>query len=150
MTSGFLLRNLNGEAEVKRTWLVVTALVLVGIVSLFSHNLVFAKPQHEPPFASNLKVLTFVKSRAQLLSWMEMMEESLGVNCDFCHNPQNFASDVKPTKLRARSMLKMLLQIRHEYFTFPHAIKPTCYTCHRGHTIPVNAPSGGFPNFNAN
>ncbi len=134
----------------KRTWLVVSALVLIGVGSLFSHDLAFARQNPEPSFAKNLQVLTFLKSKKQLKSWMDMMKKSLGVSCRFCHNTQNYASDAKVAKRRARMMLKMLVQIRHEYFSFPHAKKPTCYTCHRGHKIPENIPPGGFKNFDNN
>jgi hypothetical protein len=144
------LKKLNGEAPVKRTWIIVTALILIGLVSLFSHNIVFAKQKPEPSFAKNLQVLTFLKSKKELKSWMDMIKQSLGVNCSYCHNTQNFASDAKVPKRRARMMLKMLVQIRQEYFSFPDAKKPTCYTCHQGHKVPVNMPPGGFKNFSDN
>ena len=131
----------------KKAWIVVTALVLTGVVGLSSRDLAFGNQKQEPSFAKNLQVLTFLKSKEELKSWMGMMKQSLGVNCSFCHNTQNYASDVKVPKRRARMMLKMLLQIRQEYFSFPNAKKPTCYTCHRGHKRPLNMPPGGFKNF---
>ena len=133
---------------VKNTWLAVALLVSVGAGSLMINNVVFAntKPK-EPSFAKNLQVLTFLKSKQQLKGWMHMIKTSLGVNCDYCHNTNNFASDAKPPKRIARVMLKMLVQIRKDYFAFPNAQKPTCFTCHQGHKKPVNAPAEGFKGF---
>ncbi len=127
-----------------KNWLVFPLLVAIGIGGLVVQNNVYAKEHSGPKFAKNLQVLTFVKSKKQLHSWMHMISQSLGVKCAFCHNTNNFASDAKPTKRIARVMLKMLLQIRSTYFSFPHAKKPTCYTCHQGHRHPRNTPAGGF------
>ncbi len=132
----------------KKTWLGIALLISFGAGSLLIHSVVFAstKPK-EPSFAKNLQVLTFLKSKQQLKDWMHMFKTSLGVNCDFCHNTNNFASDAKPPKRIARVMLKMLLKIRKEYFSFPNAKMPTCYTCHRGQKVPEIEPASGFKGF---
>lgn len=133
---------------VKKTWLAVALLILIGSGSLLIHDVVFARTQEsEPAFAKNLHVLTFVKSKAELKGWMNMIKTSLGVDCDYCHDTNDFASDAKPPKRIARVMLKMLVQIRKDYFSFPNAQPPTCYTCHQGHKKPVNEPSNGFKGF---
>ena len=129
---------------VKRSRLVFAALIAIGLGSLLVHNRVYAHQQTKPTFAKNLQVLTFVKSKEELKSWMRMFKTSLGVDCDYCHNTDNFASDEKPAKRKARMMLKMLLQIRQGYFSYSNAKQPTCYTCHRGQKEPVNEPPGGF------
>ncbi len=120
-------------------------LVAVGLSSLLIHDNVFAKEQQKPKFAKNLQVLTFLKSKEELKGWMHMIKTSLGVDCDYCHNTDDFASDQKPPKRIARNMIKMLLQVRQDYFSFPNAEQPTCYTCHQGHKKPINEPKGGFP-----
>jgi hypothetical protein len=120
-------------------------LVIAGAMGLSSNNhLPLSNSQLQQPFAKNLQVLKFVKSKEELKSWMKMIKTSLGVDCDYCHNTDNFASDEKPTKRKARVMLKMLVQIRNDYFSYPNAKQPTCYTCHQGHKEPVNQPPGGF------
>ncbi len=129
---------------VKRTWLAIVVIISIGVGSLLIHNRVYAHPQTQPTFAKNLQVLKFVKSKEELKGWMKMIKTSLGVDCDYCHNTDNFASDEKPAKRKARMMLKMLIQIRQDYFSYPNAKQPTCYTCHQGHKEPVNEPSGGF------
>ena len=100
--------------------------------------------QSQSAFAKNLQVLKFVKSKQELKGWMHMIKTSLGVDCDYCHNTDDFASDEKPTKRKARMMLRMLVQIRADYFSYPDAKQPTCYTCHQGNKEPTNEPSGGF------
>jgi|YelNatPaOPRAMG01_1025707.scaffolds.fasta_scaffold05286_4 hypothetical protein len=129
---------------VKRNWLVIIVFILFGVGNLLIHNRVFANSQTEPTFAKNLQVLKFVKSKEELKVWMRMIKTSLGVDCDYCHNTDNFASDEKPAKRKARMMLRMLIQIRQDYFSYPDAKQPTCYTCHQGHKEPVNEPTGGF------
>lgn len=129
---------------VKKTYLALTIITFLGVSNLIIHNKVIAHPQAQQTFAKNLQVLKFVKSKEELKGWMKMIKTSLGVDCDYCHNTDNFASDEKPTKRKARMMLRMLIQIRQDYFSYPNAKQPTCYTCHQGHKEPVNAPSGGF------
>ena len=59
-------------------------------------------------------------------------------NCNYCHNPENLASDEVYTKVVARRMIQMTRQINSAWQ--PHVVKTgvTCYTCHRGQPIPAN------------
>ena len=124
---------------------VVSALIIIGISGLVFHrNRAYANPQSQTAVGKNLQILKFVKSKDELKGWMRMIKTSLGVDCDFCHDTDNFASDEKPEKRKARMMLKMLVQIRGDYFAYPDAKQPTCYTCHQGHKEPVSEPPGGF------
>ena len=129
----------------RKSLMVISTLIVVGITGLLFHrSQVYADSQSQTSFAKNLQVLKFVKSKQELKGWMNMIKASLGVDCDYCHNTDNFASDEKPTKRKARMMLKMLVQIRADYFAYPDAKQPTCYTCHQGHKEPTNEPEGGF------
>jgi len=129
----------------RKSLTVISILIVVGMTGLFfHHSQVYADSQSQTAFAKNLQVLKFVKSKQELKSWMNMIKTSLGVDCDYCHNTDNFASDEKPTKRKARMMLKMLVQIRADYFAYPDAKQPTCYTCHQGHKEPTIEPEGGF------
>ena len=81
---------------------------------------------------------------------------ALGVQCNFCHVPRDFASDANPHKDVARGMLRM---VQHINGTDLKAIaglsdaKVTCYSCHRGATKPATeapapvaaAPAGAAP-----
>lgn len=124
----------------KKSWFILLMLVGIGIGALLAHKRVYATQQSQPAFAKNLQVLKFVKSKDELKGWMKMIKNSLGVDCDFCHNTDDFASDEKPEKRKGRMMLKMLVQIQQDYFAYPNAKEPTCYTCHHGQKEPVNSP----------
>ncbi|MGO9482343.1 MAG: photosynthetic reaction center cytochrome c subunit family protein [Candidatus Kryptoniota bacterium] len=89
---------------------------LIQIIKTYAATPPTDLAQSQPSFAKNLQVLKFIKSKQELKSWMNMIKTSLGVDCDYCHNTDNFASDEKPTKRKARMMLKMLVQIRADYF----------------------------------
>lgn len=84
-----------------------------------------------PP--KNLKVL----SADGLIPNMRAAAAGLGVMCDYCHE-QDRSSDAKPTKLTARMMFSMVMDINSK---FPDGkVHVTCYTCHRGATEPLTAP----------
>ncbi len=87
-------------------------------------------------FGQNLQVLHGITSRGQLLNVMRGFQEALGVKCDFCHNKQDFASDDKPQKRMARVMITMVRNIDSNYLNAPGLEKVTCFTCHRGRSIP--------------
>ena len=82
----------------------------------------------------NLKVLTPEDLRAGA---MRQATQGLGVRCDYCH-VQDRSSDEKPQKLMARNMFAMTKEINAK---FPDGkVHVTCYTCHRGVTMPLTAP----------
>jgi len=105
---------------------------------------------HEPlPKPTNLKVLPKNISPDDLKKIMHGIAGSLGVKCGFCHamNPQthklNFASDAKPDKQIARTMMLMTRDINEKFMSqvhdpdaMPEDKHVTCGTCHRGHKMP--------------
>jgi Photosynthetic reaction centre cytochrome C subunit len=93
-------------------------------------------PDSGNSFGNNLKVLHGIHSRDQLMSVMRGFTEALGVKCDFCHNTDNFASDEKMQKRMARVMITMVANIDNNYLVGPQMEKVTCFTCHRGSSIP--------------
>ena len=82
----------------------------------------------------NLKVLP---DDANLIPAMRAAAAGLGVMCDYCH-VQNRASDEKQTKLTARMMFEMVKDINGKFTDGKAHV--TCYTCHRGQTMPLTAP----------
>ena len=90
----------------------------------------------------NVKVLTGLYAQP-FQEEMNLIVQGLGVNCNTCHVPRNFASEDKPLKLKARQMLEMTKALNKQYFP---DYKPkegesvlgrvTCYTCHKGEQIP--------------
>ena len=118
-----------------------------------------AHDQHHPmtlPKPVNLKVLPKDTSPDQLMKIMRGYSQQLGVHCNFCHviNQQtrrpDFASDEKPEKNTARTMMLMNQEINEKYMSqihdpdaAPDQKTDTCGTCHRGHSMPITfkAPS---------
>lgn len=59
---------------------------------------------------------------------------SLGARCNYCHNPDDFASDEKDAKKTAREMIKMRGEINARFPTLGNTFG--CFTCHHGHQTP--------------
>jgi len=97
----------------------------------------------------NLKVLPKNISSKDLSHIMiDEFEDGLGVGCNFCHAKENnsnkldYASDAKPEKQIARSMMHMTLGINKKFFHLRRpalgdsSIVVTCGTCHHGQPRP--------------
>jgi hypothetical protein len=103
----------------------------------------------------NLKVLPPNISHDQLIATMRFFARSLGVKCNHCHveNPADskeqydFPSDAKPEKSVARTMIGMANRINSDYISHLNrqAETVTCFTCHRGHSIPESTPPPESP-----
>ena len=96
-----------------------------------------------PDTFTNLQVLPKTISKQELVTTMRGYVFSLGVRCDHCHAAgktgagMDFASDDKPAKQTARTMMRMTADINHNYvaaLTPPRTVE--CVTCHRGLTDP--------------
>ena len=102
-------------------------------------------PQGDAP--KNLKVLPKDTPRQRLLGAMQNFTRALGVQCTHCHAQGDFASDEKPEKEVARSMMKMMANLRQnadEFLPGGRVQKTTCWTCHRGNAkIELPAPPQG-------
>ncbi len=90
----------------------------------------------KPP--TNLKILE-VDDPEDLRPIMRSFSASLGVNCRFCHDPQDWAKDL-PHKETARRMIEMVRQINSEVFTWERAPRATCHMCHNGNVYPKFDP----------
>jgi photosynthetic reaction center cytochrome c subunit len=102
-------------------------------------------PQAAPPGVKaaseaylNVQVLSDIPAD-QLIASMRYITFALGVRCDYCHSSDHFESDEKPTKKRARGMMKMMFAIDNQYFGGHRAV--TCYTCHRGAAQAASMPT---------
>jgi hypothetical protein len=99
-------------------------------------------PKPEVVNSPNVTVLTGLYAQ-QFQEEMNLMVQGLGVTCNTCHVRNNFASEEKPEKLKARQMLEMTKALNEKYFP---DYKPkdgesvlgkvTCYTCHKGESTP--------------
>jgi photosynthetic reaction center cytochrome c subunit len=87
----------------------------------------------------NLKILKDEEVRPV----MGAMRASLGQQCNFCHVQGDFADDSIPKKEIARKMIKM---VNDDNAMFADGkVHITCYTCHRGKTIPDMVPPPAAP-----
>ena len=102
----------------------------------------------------NLQLFPQNITHDELIANMRGFARALGTRCDHCHvaNPPgskeqfDFASDAKPEKNMARTMMKMSHTANIDYLAKldPHGQMVTCNTCHRGHTVPdANLPPEG-------
>lgn len=103
-----------------------------------------------PEKFTNLQVLPRDIDRAALVGIMRGFAGSLGVRCTYCHMVSDaldqpgddFASDEKAPKRKARVMLRMVDRINEEILpqlpdrTSPN-VEVTCRTCHGGIPRPV-------------
>jgi photosynthetic reaction center cytochrome c subunit len=98
-------------------------------------------PQTTPQTAGqkfkNLQVLKEIPAD-QLIPSMQFVAASLGVECEFCHVQHAPEKDDKKTKLTARKMMTMMMDINAANFKGDREV--TCYTCHRGSVHPVDTP----------
>jgi hypothetical protein len=87
-----------------------------------------------PPAPKNLKVLP---PDTNIMNTMNGFRMAIGQMCFYCHVQGDFASDENPKKVIARHMIQMVNEINAK---FPDGkVHVTCYTCHRGATIPLTA-----------
>lgn len=102
-----------------------------------------------PPRMENLQVLPKTITVDSLISVMTEFTRSLGVGCRYCHvrgpgtsfQAYQFGSDDKPTKRKARAMLRMVNRINTVDLAeledpSPSPVTVRCMTCHRGARAP--------------
>jgi hypothetical protein len=111
------------------------------------------------PKPVNLKVLPKDISSEDLMKVMFGFSKQLGVKCTFCHvedaatKRPNFASDEKPEKNTARTMMSMTQEINGKYLSqihdpdaAPDQKTVSCGTCHQGHSMPMPFKAPTHPN----
>jgi hypothetical protein len=112
-------------------------LMLTGVTSAQA-------PTPQKVDSPNVKVLTGLYAQ-QFQEEMNLIVQGLGVTCNTCHVRNNFASEEKPEKGKARQMLEMTKALNEKYFPdyTPREGESvlgrvTCYTCHKGETVPMH------------
>ena len=130
--------------QLKRTIIVIASMGL-----LVTTGVAFTAPPDDNNGYKNLKILPKDISKEDLGKVMHGFNDALGVKCGFCHAPSkdtavhhpDFASDEKPEKEIARSMMKMTLKINKKFFSVKHPslteqMEVSCVTCHHGEAHP--------------
>jgi thioredoxin reductase len=87
--------------------------------------------------AKNLQVLPKTIPMTELKARMKAQAKELGVQCDHCHDTDDFAKDTDTKKI-GRGMMTMAIELNKKHFQGRDVI--TCATCHNGHEFP---PMGG-------
>jgi photosynthetic reaction center cytochrome c subunit len=101
----------------------------------------------------NVQVLAGVSTErfnhlmAQMNNWVapQAGNDPNNIGCNYCHNPNNMASDEKYPKVVARRMIQMTQNINANWTSHVQGTGVTCWTCHRGNTIPLNRWSNDAP-----
>jgi hypothetical protein len=94
-------------------------------------------PQPAEQVYKNIQVMKGVPA-PRLMSVMTLFTKWLGVECNYCHVPNEFEKDDKPAKNTARKMLNMVHQINDA--NFPSNRVVSCWMCHRGNSKPEAFP----------
>jgi hypothetical protein len=110
------------------------------------------QPQGEQTAEQRYKNIQVLKGmpESQLQISMNFMRASLGVSCAYCHvvsadGKWAFDKDDKPEKQTARRMIQMVLDINRGNRDIFGGATVTCFTCHRGSTVPMNVPQLPVP-----
>lgn len=74
----------------------------------------------------------FIRLMAAITAWVSPEQ-----GCNYCHNPENLASDDVYTKVVTRRMLQMTKAINTDWQAHVKETGVTCYTCHRGQPVPT-------------
>ena len=119
--------------------------LLVGAITVIP-----VAAQGIPDDFSNLQLLPDDISRRQLIGVMGRFSDALGVGCAHCHTvsddldspDDDFASDEKATKGKARTMMAMVEAINADHIARladrdERNLEVTCVTCHAGKPAPV-------------
>lgn len=117
--------------------------VALALVAALSAAAAAQQPGGGPRPPENLKVLPKDITRDSLITVMRGIASGLGVRCEYCHVGEpprmEFAKDDKPTKQKARFMLRMVDSLNHAVLTaLPDrkGVVIQCVTCHRGSAVP--------------
>ena len=84
-------------------------------------------------FFKNIEILKGKKA-SRLPGMMSALTGLLGVGCSYCHVPNEWDREDKPTKQTARKMFRMIGTINKDNFEGRNAV--SCWTCHRGSPHP--------------
>ena len=113
----------------KTTRSVLVVLVLAALawgIALFAPRPLSAAP------GKNLKVYPPGTDTAEIKKGMKLISKALGVQCDFCHDLDDFSKDGIKHKDIARGMMKMTTSINEKLKKDGFKTEVTCITCHAG------------------
>lgn len=106
-------------------------LFLVSPLLLVSTFAAIAQVRTSGPPPQNLQLL----KPAEVQSQMGSYNRALGVGCEYCHMPADFATDDNRNKVVTRDMIRLTRDINAKNFGGAEIV--TCYTCHHGAQMPL-------------
>lgn len=83
----------------------------------------------------NLKVLK-PADKGELMRTMATYNKELGIKCEYCHDPNDYAKEYNDKYTRARMMQTMVNEINTKFFNYKDAPKVSCVFCHDGNPRP--------------
>lgn len=86
---------------------------------------------HNVRVLGDLSVGQFTRVMATITNWVAPKQ-----GCAYCHAGANLASDALYTKVVSRRMLQMTRHINADWQTHVQNVGVTCWTCHRGNSVP--------------
>ncbi len=127
--------------RIKKKSIVLAIVIIAGATAIAA-----IKPVYQPANVyTNLQVLPKEITPKNLQHIMvDEFQDGLGVGCNYCHAQEkgtmhlDYASDEKPEKEIARSMMRMAMDINQKYFGAEHPLigdsvmTVSCITCHHG------------------
>ena len=124
----------NSPAFVKKIGVLVLLMLAAALLAHAQAGPPSMEGKTAEQFYKNIKVLTGVPAD-QVIESMHQIRAALGVDCEFCHDDPDRASDNKMPKETARMMMRMVMDINKNNFKGEQEV--TCYTCHRGSSDPA-------------
>jgi hypothetical protein len=126
--------------KINKKFIIIAILVVAVTISVAAIEPVKRKDEF-----TNLKVLPKdISSKALQKIMVDEFQDGLGVGCNYCHAQEkgslhlDYASDEKPEKEIARSMMLMTMDINKIYFGVENPIigdsilTISCNSCHHG------------------
>ena len=106
-------------------------LVVLALAALaWTIALVAPRPLAAAP-GKNLKIYPAGTDTAEIKKDMKLVSKALGVQCDFCHDLDDFSKDVEHKDV-ARGMMKMTASINAKLKKDGFKGEVKCITCHAG------------------
>ncbi len=126
--------------RVKTNFLIVLSFGFTAVISIAA-----IEPALEKDGFENLQVLPKdITAKALQHIMVDEFQDGLGVGCGFCHAKKegslllDYASDEKPEKQIARTMMRMTMEINKNYFEVEKPVLGddlmvvSCSSCHKG------------------
>lgn len=119
-------------------WLLPSVLGLMAVILYYGT----VSCQTNKP--KNLKILKDKNMTVEeIKEYMRNFTLGIGVECEYCHNEDDYSSDEKEKKVYTRDMI-LLVERLNEVEAFRKNGKViTCYTCHRG-AVEINGTPPGL------